>query len=270
MPDSTPQRIALGVAYRGQRYHGWQAQAGGGTVQDVLEAALSTFAAQPVRTVCAGRTDAGVHALNQVVHLDVGVLRDDASWVRGTNRYLPRDVAVQWCCRVDASFHARFSAVGRRYRYLLLESPVRPAIESGACGWVFRPLDGEAMRAAAELLVGEHDFSAFRSSQCQAVSPVRHLRRLDVTRRGAYWCLEFDANAFLHHMVRNLMGCLVAVGQGRHAPGWVSEVMASGSRARAAPTFPADGLYFLGPYYDASVGLPERVPAHDWLLGGSP
>ena len=258
-------RVALGLSYRGAGYHGWQSQPDGATVQDRVEAALSRFADRPVRTVCAGRTDAGVHALNQVVHFDTEVAREPFSWVRGSNRYLPADIAVQWCRPVDARFHARNAARGRRYAYLLLESPVRPAIEAGAAGWVFPPLDGDAMRAAAAVLIGEHDFSAFRAAECQAASPVKVLRRIEIARRGAYWRFEFDASAFLHHMVRNLMGCLVAVGQGSRTPGWLAEVLASRDRDRAAPTFAADGLYFLGPYYDAELGLPERTPAFDWL-----
>jgi tRNA pseudouridine38-40 synthase len=258
-------RVALGLSYRGGGYHGWQSQPDGATVQDRVEAALSQFADRPVRTVCAGRTDAGVHALNQVVHFDTEVAREPFSWVRGTNRYLPADIAVQWCRPVDARFHARNAARGRRYAYLLLESPVRPAIEAGAAGWVFRPLDGDAMREAVAVLIGEHDFSAFRAAECQAASPVKTLRRIEIARRGAYWRFEFDASAFLHHMVRNLMGCLVAVGQGSRTPGWLAEVLASRDRDRAAPTFAADGLYFLGPYYDAELGLPERTPAFDWL-----
>ncbi|HEX6364265.1 MAG TPA: tRNA pseudouridine(38-40) synthase TruA [Albitalea sp.] len=258
-------RLALGVSYRGRDYQGWQSQPGGRTVQDRLEAALSQFADRPVATVCAGRTDAGVHGLNQVVHLDVDVHREPFSWVRGTNRYLPADIAVQWCRPVEAGFHARNSARGRRYAHLVLESPVRPAIEAGAAGWCFRPLDGESMRAAAALLVGEHDFSAFRAAECQAASPVKELRRIDIHRRGAYWRFEFEASAFLHHMVRNLMGCLVAVGTGTRAPPWVADVLASRDRSQAAPTFPPDGLYFVGPYYDPRLGLPERTPAMDWL-----
>ena len=253
------------MAYDGRRFHGWQSQPDGQTVQDHLEAALSAFADTPVSTVCAGRTDAGVHAFNQVVHVDAPVDRDPFSWVRGTNRYLEADVGVQWCRPVPAEFHARNSARGRRYRYLLLESAVRPALEAQRCGWVFRPLDGEAMREAAVLLLGEHDFSAFRAAACQALSPVKTLRAIDIRRQGAYWRFDFDANAFLHHMVRNLMGCLVAVGTGARPPAWVAEVLASRRREVAAPTFAADGLYFVGPYYDAALELPEHTPAMDWL-----
>ena len=258
-------RLALGITYRGQAYHGWQSQPDGCTVQDHLEKALSAFADQPVKTVCAGRTDTGVHALNQVVHLDTQLQRDPFSWVRGSNRYLPRDVAVQWCRPVAHDFHARNSARGRRYRFLLLESAVRPALESGLVGWVFRPLDGEAMRQGAQLLVGEHDFSSFRAANCQSSTPVKTLRSIDVQRHGAYWRFDFDANAFLYHMVRNIMGCLVAVGQGAQPPAWLAGVLAAKSREAAAPTFPADGLYFVGPYYDESQAIPAHTPAMDWI-----
>ncbi|MEO7009694.1 MAG: tRNA pseudouridine(38-40) synthase TruA [Caldimonas sp.] len=258
-------RIALGLCYRGTAYHGWQSQAGGGTVQDHLEAALASFVDRPVRVTCAGRTDAGVHALNQVVHVDTEVERTTVSWVRGTNRYLPPDIAVQWALPVEATFDARFSAHGRRYTYLLLESAVRPALESGLAGWSFRALDQAAMEAAASVLIGKHDFSALRSAECQAVSPVRNLRSIAIGRRDAYWRFDFDANAFLHHMVRNIIGCLVAVGHGTRTPGWLADVLAGRDRSRAAPTFAPDGLYFTGPYYDPAHGIPERNAAIDWL-----
>jgi tRNA pseudouridine38-40 synthase len=260
-------RLALGVSYRGQTYHGWQSQPDGHTVQDKLELALTSFADRPVSTVCAGRTDAGVHALNQVVHLDTPVEREPFSWVRGTNRFLPPDIAVQWCMPVADDFHARNGARGRRYAYLLLESPVRPAIESGMAGWSFRPLDAQAMRDGAAVLIGEHDFSAFRSSECQAASPVKTLREIAIARHGAYWRIDFEASAFLHHMVRNIMGCLLAVGSGSRAPGWLAEVLRARDRAQAAPTFPPDGLYFVGPYYDARHAIPSHTPAMDWLPG---
>ena len=258
-------RLALGVGYRGQAYHGWQTQPDRPTVQQRLEEALSSFVAQPVTAVCAGRTDAGVHAVNQVVHVDTPVDRAPFSWVRGTNRFLPRDIALQWCVPAAPDFHARNSARGRRYAYLVLESPVRPALEDGMAGWVFRPLDGAAMQAAAACLVGEHDFTSFRSSECQAPSPVKTLRALDIRRSGAYWRFDFDANAFLHHMVRNVMGCLLVVGQGLKPPSWLAGVLDARDRNAAAPTFAPDGLYFLGPYYDARHAIPERAPAHDWL-----
>ena len=265
MPDTQSQRLALGLSYRGSAYHGWQSQPDGCTVQDRVEAALSEFAAAPVATVCAGRTDTGVHALNQVLHIDAPVQREPFSWVRGSNRYLDKDIALQWCRPVAADFHARRSAIGRRYRYLLLQSAVRPALEHSMCGWSFRPLDGEAMRAAAARLIGEHDFSSFRAAECQALSPVKTMRAIHIERRGAYWRFDFDASAFLHHMVRNLMGCLLAVGEGRQSPGWMAEVLAARSRDAAAPTFMPDGLYFVGPYYDAKHAIPEHTPAMDWL-----
>ena len=265
MPDPESFRLALGVAYRGQAYHGWQSQLDGCTVQDMLEKALTTFAAHPVVTVCAGRTDSGVHGLNQVVHLDTPLQRDNFSWVRGTNRYLPSDVAVQWCQPVTRAFHARNAARGRRYRFVVLESAVRPSLEQGQAGWVFRPLDGDSMREAAACLIGQHDFTSFRAADCQSPTPIKTLRGIDITRRGAYWRFDFDGNAFLQHMVRNILGCLVAIGNGSQPSGWMAEVLAARSREIAAPTFPPDGLYFVGPYYDAAWNLPTHTPAMDWV-----
>ena len=258
-------RVALGLSYRGQAYSGWQSQPGGCTVQDRLEAALAAFTAAPVRCISAGRTDAGVHALNQVVHFDTAAEREAFSWVRGTNRFLPADIAVEWCRFVPRDFHSRASAIGRRYAYVLRESPVRPALDAGLVGWSFRPLDGAAMQAAAKLLLGEHDFSAFRSAECQALSPVKTMRRIDIDRRGAYWRFDFEADAFLHHMIRNLMGCLVAVGSATRPVAWLDDVLQSRDRALAAPTFAPDGLYFAGPYYDPVDDIPERTAAMDWL-----
>jgi tRNA pseudouridine38-40 synthase len=261
-------RLALGVSYDGRGYQGWQSQPGGQTVQDKLEAALAAFCASSgpaIHTLCAGRTDAGVHGLMQVVHFDTDISRDAFSWVRGTNRFLPSDIAVQWARVVPAEFHARASARARRYAYIVLESPVRPALESGRVGWTFRALDGEAMRAAAAHLIGEHDFTSFRASACQALTPIKTVRRIAITQRGAYWRFEFEANAFLHHMVRNIMGCLIAVGQGLHTPDWLPQVLAAKSRDAAAPTFAPDGLYFLGPVYDPAWGLPTEVAGYDWL-----
>ena len=285
-------RVALGISYSGSNYHGWQSQLGGQTVQDALESALQRFATVPVSTLCAGRTDAGVHGLLQVVHFNTDVERTPASWVRGTNAFLPSDIAVQWARHVPAAFHARASATARRYAYVLLQSPVRPSVEAGRVGWVFRPLDGDAMRAAAAHLLGEHDFSSFRAAACQSPTPVKTLHRLDITRRSTsstsspqavpwpaagaagladlhvapcYWRFEFEANAFLHHMIRNLMGCLVAVGQGAQPADWARTVLEARSRKVAAPTFSPDGLYFLGPVYDASWDLPAHAAAYDWL-----
>ena len=258
-------RVALGIAYRGRAYSGWQSQRGGRTVQDHVDAALASLAGRPVRCNSAGRTDAGVHALNQVVHFDTLVDRVEESWLRGTNRYLPDDIAVQWCRFVPDAFHSRANAIGRRYTYLMLESPVRPALEVGLVGWTFRRLDGEAMTRAAATLVGSHDFSAFRSAECQAPSPVKTIRSIEIARRGAYWRLDFDADAWLHHMIRNIVGCLVAVGSGARPVAWLGEVLASRDRALAAATFAADGLYFVGPYYDPCHDIPERTAAMDWL-----
>jgi tRNA pseudouridine38-40 synthase len=261
------QRIALGISYDGQAYEGWQSQPSGRTVQDRLETALARFCATDSRVsaMCAGRTDAGVHALMQVVHFDTPLEREEFSWVRGTNVFLPSDIAVQWARHVPASFHARASATSRRYAYVLLESPVRPSVDAGRVGWVFRPLDEERLRDAASLLVGRHDFTSFRASSCQAKSPVKTMERVDVHRRGAYWRFEFEADAFLHHMIRNIMGCLVQVGQGLQPPQWISQVLEARSRDAAAPTFSPDGLYFLGPVYDAAWKLPDRTPAYDWI-----
>lgn len=258
-------RLALGISYHGQAYEGWQSQPSGRTVQDQLEGALTAFAAQPVATVCAGRTDAGVHGLMQVVHFDTGIRREEFSWVRGTNTFLPPDIAVQWARHVPDAFHSRASATARRYAYVVLESPVRPSVDAHRVGWVFRPLDLQAMQAAAAHLAGEHDFTSFRASGCQARSPVKTLQPVAISRRGAYWRFDFEANAFLQHMIRNLMGCLLQVGQGLQPPGWMREVLEARSRDAAAPTFSPDGLYFLGPVYDAHWQLPERTPAYDWL-----
>jgi tRNA pseudouridine38-40 synthase len=259
------QRIALGVSYSGSAYQGWQSQLSGLTVQDKLEGALSRFTASPLRVMCAGRTDAGVHGLMQVVHFDTPLQRDMSSWVRGTNALLPHDISVQWAQAVPDSFHSRGSAIARRYAYVLLESPVRPSVEAGRVGWVYRAMDEAVLRQAADHLIGEHDFSSFRAAQCQAKSPVKTISRIEIHRRGPYWRFEFEANAFLHHMIRNIMGCLVSVGQGSHAPGWIKDVLAARNRDAAAPTFSPDGLYFLGPVYEDHFGLPKTVPAYHWL-----
>jgi tRNA pseudouridine38-40 synthase len=258
-------RIALGISYNGGAYQGWQSQLSGQTVQDQVEKALSRLAAQRVSTLCAGRTDAGVHALMQVVHFDTDSIRREVSWVRGTNALLPRDIGVEWAREVPAAFHCRASALTRRYAYLLYESPVRPSMDSGRVGWVMTALNVDTMRSAAQRLVGEHDFSSFRASQCQALSPVKQMRRIEISRRGAYLRFEFEANAFLHHMIRNIMGCLIAVGSGKKPVEWIDEVLRARQRKIAAPTFSPDGLYFLGPRYDAQWGLPERTPAYDGL-----
>ena len=209
----------------------------------------------------------GVHALNQVVHIDCDAQREPFSWVRGTNRFLPPDIAVQWCRPVDEHFHARNSARGRRYVYVLRESPVRASLEAGLVGWSFRPLDGDgACEAAAQRLLGEHDFSAFRSAECQAASPVKTLREIRIERRGAYWRFEFDANAFLHHMVRNIMGCLVAVGNGSRSADWLDD--GAGSRATAAwprPPSRQTACISSGRTTMRPSSCPSTTAAMDWL-----
>ncbi|HEX5477854.1 MAG TPA: tRNA pseudouridine(38-40) synthase TruA, partial [Burkholderiales bacterium] len=235
-------RIALGIEYDGSRFLGWQTQPGGGAVQDALEPALSRIAAGPVQVSCAGRTDRGVHARGQVVHFDADVERPDSAWIRGVNALLPESIAVLWARRVEGGFHARYSALARMYRYVLLNRPVRPALSARHAGWFHAPLDAERMRSAAALLVGEHDFSAFRASDCQARSPVRTLLAFEIAQRGERIDFVLKANGFLHHMVRNLVGTLIYVGKGKHPPAWAGEVLASRDRARAAPTFGAEGL----------------------------
>ncbi|MEY4076481.1 MAG: tRNA pseudouridine synthase [Pseudomonadota bacterium] len=258
-------RIALGITYNGQPYQGWQSQSTGLTIQDKLEKALKEFTTQKVTTLCAGRTDAGVHGLMQVVHFDTPLERDMGSWVRGTNRYLPDDISVQWAHEVPAEFHARGSALSRRYAYIMLESPVRPSLEFGRAGWVYRPLDETSMRQASQYLLGEHDFTSFRASSCQALSPVKNMMRVDIHKHGPYWRFEFEGNAFLHHMIRNIMGCMVTIGQGFQTPEWMAEVIESKRRDAAAPTFSPDGLYFQGPVYEPKWGLPSTTPPFHWL-----
>ena len=249
-------RIALGIEYDGSRFCGWQTQPQGCGVQDALERALSEIAGETVATTCAGRTDAGVHGLGQVAHFDTSAERPLAAWVRGTNALMPAAVAVTWSRVVGADFHARYAARSRTYRYLLLNRGVRPGSDHGRMGWFHGPLDVERMQAAARLILGEHDFSAFRAAECQARTPVRTLARLDVVRRGDHVIFEARANAFLHHMVRNIVGSLVHVGKGAHPPEWLGAVLASRDRARAAPTFEAAGLYLSAVEYDAQWGLP--------------
>jgi tRNA pseudouridine38-40 synthase len=261
-------RIALGLAYDGAGSPGWQTQPGGAALQDRLEASLAQLSGHEVATVCAGRTDAGVHALSQVVHFDTSVDRPLNAWVRGTNARLPECLRVQWARPVNDEFHARFSALSRSYRYLLLVSPVMNPLWAKRAGWVFQPLDLAAMQVASAALVGEHDFSAFRSSQCQARSPVRRISQLDVKQRGEFVEFIVTANAFLHHMVRNLVGTLVQVGLGRKPPEWAAQVLAARDRALAAATFSPAGLYLAGVDYGPQAGLPSPG-LRDPLLQGA-
>lgn len=248
--------MALGIEYDGSGFCGWQTQPGGCAVQDRLEQACAGIAGVPVKTVCAGRTDAGVHALGQVVHFDCTVDRPLTAWVRGVNALLPSSMAVTWAHPVSDDFHARFSAQARCYRYVLLNGPVRPAADHGRVGWFHLPLDVTRMRAAAACLVGEHDFSAFRAAECQARSPVKTLHEVSIESSGPYVIFGFRANAFLHHMVRNIVGCLVCVGKGRQTGQWLAQVLESRDRAQAAPTFDASGLYLARVDYEGRWGLP--------------
>jgi tRNA pseudouridine38-40 synthase len=249
-------RIALGVEYDGSGYCGWQTQPSGCAVQDVLDAALSGIATHRVQSQCAGRTDAGVHALGQVVHFDSDAARPLTAWVRGVNTLLPGSVAVLWAREVGAEFHARYSARGRTYQYLLLNRPERPGLHAGRVGWHHRPLDVERMRAAAEPLLGRHDFSAFRAAECQARSPVKELRQAAIERRAELLLFEFAADAFLHHMVRNLVGALVKVGDGSRPVEWMQQLLQGRDREVAAPTSAAGGLYLTAVEYEAQWHLP--------------
>lgn len=261
-------RIALGLEYDGAAFCGWQTQPEGCGVQDHLQGALSRLADSPIEVTAAGRTDTGVHAAAQVAHFDTDAVREPISWVRGTNAHLPGTARVHWAVEVTADFHARYSARARTYRYLLVNSPVAPAILRTRAGWYHRPLDAARMAQAAGALVGAHDFSAFRDAQCQAKSPVREMSRAQVARHGELVVFTFRANAFLHHMVRNLVGSLVYVGAGKHDPAWIGELLAARDRRAAAPTFAPDGLYLAAITYDPAFSLPA-FPVHP-LLGEIP
>ncbi len=253
-------RVALGVEYDGRDFHGWESQRNARTVQEALERALSVVADAPVRTVCAGRTDAGVHGRGQVVHFDAPTMRTAKAWTLGTSANLPADVSVLWAKPVTQEFHARFSALHRSYRYVILNRRVRPALLRGRVAWECRELDAGAMARAARSLLGEHDFSAFRAAGCQARNPVRHLSRLDVARHGDFIVLDVEANAFLQHMVRNLAGTLMAIGMGRQAESWAAQVLAGRDRRAAGVTAPPDGLCLLGVAYPEHFGLPQLSP----------
>jgi len=256
-------RIALGVQYDGTAWNGYQKQPDRHTVQDQLEIALEKFGRVPLATTCAGRTDTGVHALEQVVHFDTELTREMASWVRGVNAFLPESIAVRWASEIPElpgqQFHARFAAFARTYHYVLYNNPVRSPLLVGRAGWTFRPLDVELMRDAARCLIGTHDFSAFRSSQCQAKTPVKQMHEVRIERRGEAIVFTLRASAFLHHMVRNLIGSLIYVGQGRHPPAWLGDVLEGRDRNDAAPTFMPDGLYLAKIDYDPKWGLPQEA-----------
>lgn len=249
-------RLAVGLEYDGQAFVGWQTQSGPRTVQAVLESAIGRIAAAPVALTCAGRTDAGVHARGQVAHFDTAAARSLRSWVLGTNSELPADVSLTWARAVPGHFHARYSAEARTYRYLILNRSARSALAAGRVAWIHRPLQVEPMTRAAAQLIGTHDFSAFRAAECQARSPVRRLEQLSVRREGDWVLIEATANAFLHHMVRNIAGLLIAIGRGDRPPGAAGEVLASRDRRSNAATAPAAGLYFWSVRYPAAFGLP--------------
>ena len=262
-------RIVLGVQYDGTPWQGWQTQPSGKTVQDRLELALQKFTQGKVSTICAGRTDSGVHALEQVVHFDTPLARDASSWVRGLNAFLPPSIAVRWACEVphaevtdhvdgDQQFHARFSATARTYHYLLYNHPIRSPLLVNKVGWAFRPLDLALMQAAAEHFVGTHDFSAFRAIECQARSPVRTMHEVNIARSGDLVVFTLRANAFLHHMVRNMIGSLIFVGIGKQSPEWIADLLLQQDRSRAAPTFMPDGLYLGSIDYEPKWNLPQQ------------
>jgi tRNA pseudouridine38-40 synthase len=252
-------RIALALEYDGGPFHGWQSQSDRTGVQDALERALAEVAGAPVSAVAAGRTDAGVHATRQVVHFDSEAARPETAWVRGVNAFLPEAIAVRWALDVPSEFHARFSATGRHYTYLLLDRPVRPALLRTRVGWYHRPLAVDSMRDAAEALLGKHDFSAFRAAECQAKSPLKMLDRIDIAREDEMIRFDLHADAFLQHMVRNIVGALVEVGSGRQPATWLRDLLEGRDRTRGAPTFSAAGLYLTGVDYPTRWNLPPTV-----------
>ncbi|MBL4851871.1 MAG: tRNA pseudouridine(38-40) synthase TruA [Gammaproteobacteria bacterium] len=251
-------RIALGVEYNGTHFKGWESQPGQRTVQGCLEVALSKVANAEIKVVAAGRTDAGVHALEQVVHFDTQVSRDPYNWMLGITSSLPKDIAVHWAARVDDEFHARFSALTRRYRYLLLNRRARPGVLPAAMSWHPRHLDEAHMHEAAQALLGTHDFSAFRASSCQAHTATRRIVDIKVSRLHDTLIIDVEANAFLHNMVRNIAGVLIAIGEGVRPVSWAAEVLASKDRRQGGVTATPDGLYLVAVTYPQSVQLPQR------------
>ena len=265
-------RIVLGVEYDGSAFCGWQTQPQGCGVQDAMDRALTEVAGERIVSVCAGRTDAGVHALAQVVHFDTAVQRPLSAWTRGANALLPEAVAVNWARPVPENFHARFSATGRRYAYWLLNRPQRPGLMHKRVGWFHQRLDIDAMRRAVDCLIGKHDFSAFRAAECQARTPVKLMRELQISRRGEMIRFDFAADAFLQHMVRNIVGSLVYIGGGRQPCEWLDQLLQSRDRTRAAPTFSPTGLYLAAVEYDQMWALPPQPGVEaieDAMLAGA-
>lgn len=252
-------RIALGIEYDGSSFAGWQAQAHALGIQAAVEAAVAHVADHRVEVVAAGRTDAGVHAAIQVAHFDTTAVRTERSWVLGTNSGLPRQVTALWAREVPEDFHSRYSARSRSYRYFILNRQVRPALAATYVTWMREQLDSERMHRAAQQLVGEHDFSSFRAAECQSRTPMRRLDRIDVTRQGELICIAVTANAFLHHMVRNIAGVLMAVGCGDRPEGWVGDVLMARDRRSGGVTAPPQGLYLAGIEYDPALQLPSRA-----------
>ncbi len=252
------QRIALGVEYDGHGFCGWQAQKEGQrTVQGAVEEALSFVANESVRVICAGRTDTGVHSAEQVIHFDTNVIRSNRSWVFGANTNLPKEVCILWATPISNEFHARFSARKRRYRYVIFNRNVRPTYLTYRTTWEYRPLDATRMQEAANHLVGEHDFDSFRAIGCQAKSPVRTINYVNVTRHGEFVLIDIEANAFLHHMVRNIAGVLMDIGAGKEEPIWAKEILEKKDRTKGGVTAPPYGLYLTGVTYEDEFDLPQ-------------
>lgn len=251
-----PVRYALGLEYDGQSFFGWQKQPDLTTVQGCVEHALGVIAGHPIQTVASGRTDTGVHALAQVIHFDTTSLRPDSAWVRGANANLPDAVRILWVKKVPLTFHARFSAMRRQYKYILYNAPVAPAVMHGKVGWFHLPLSLPIMQQAIQHLLGEHDFSAFRAANCQAQSPIRHMHAVSIHQSGCYIVFEFSANAFLYHQVRNMIGALIYVGKGKLTPDQFKELLVSRERRHAPPTFQPDGLYLSAVEYAPDWNLP--------------
>jgi tRNA pseudouridine38-40 synthase len=249
-------RIALGIEYNGHDFHGWQAQHGIETIQGHLEVALTKIANEPIHLFCAGRTDAHVHATGQVIHFDTRAKRHIDAWIWGTNSHLPSSIVVRWAKPVNHHFHARFTALSRRYRYVIYNHPIRPALLHGRASWYYYPLDMQRIKAAANYLIGEHNFSSFRSSQCASKTPMRRVIDYQCYRHGDYLIFEIEANAFLHHMVRNIVGVLLKIGSGVKTPEWMIEVIQAQSRQAAAETAVPDGLYLIRVSYPEEYSFP--------------
>jgi len=259
-------RYALGVEYDGSKYHGWQKQKNAVSVQEKLEKALSKIANEPIEVICAGRTDTGVNATNQVIHFDTDKIRKDVAWTLGVNTNLPQDIAVAWVKEVNEDFHARFSATARRYRYIINNNRLRSAILSSGISFCHYPLNENLMHQAAQYLVGRHDFTSFRTVHCQSHSPIRTLYHCNVSRQGEFIIIDVRGNAFLHHMVRNIAGSLMRIGQELEPVSWLKEVLDAKNRCVAGMTAPSAGLYFVDVDYPEQFAIPKRSPGPLFLL----